>query len=98
LVPEIEKIDFAHKSLYQVLRSNYGLHINKVKRGIEAVAATEKEARLLQVPLGAPLLQIESTSYTPEGIPIEFFIAKRRGDRTRFEFELSKPPQFNLSY
>lgn len=97
LVPELEKNDFTHKSLYQVLRSNYGLKIDKVKRGIEAVAATEKEAKLLQVELGAPLLQIESTSYTPDGKPIEYFIAKRRGDRTRFEFELSKPSNFNVA-
>ncbi len=97
LVPEIEKNDFTHKSLYQVLRSNYGLKIDKVKRGIEAVAATEKEARLLQVGPGVPLLQIESTSYTPDGKPIEYFIAKRRGDRTRFEFELSKPSNFNVA-
>jgi len=58
--------------------------------GIEAVAATEKEARLLQVELGAPLLQIESTSYLPDGTPVEYFLAKRRGDRTRFEFELPR--------
>lgn len=97
LVPEMQKNDFTHKSLYQVLRSDYGLKIDKVKRGIEAVAATEKEAKLLQVELGAPLLQIESTSYTPDGKPVEYFIAKRRGDRTRFEFELSKPSNFNVS-
>ena len=97
MVPEIEKNDFTHKSLYQVLRSNYDVKIEKVKRGIEAVAATEKEASLLHVELGAPLLQIESTSYTPDGKPVEYFIAKRRGDRTRFEFELSKPSSFNVS-
>lgn len=97
LVPEIEKNDFTHKSLYQVLRVDYGLKIGRVKRGIEAVAATEKEAKQLHVKLGSPLLQIESTSYTSDGKPVEYFIAKRRGDRTRFEFELSKPPSFNIS-
>jgi GntR family transcriptional regulator len=90
LVPEIEKNDFTHKSLYQVLREDYDLKLDKVKRGIEAVAATEEEAHLLQVQPGAPLLQIESTSYAPDGKPVEYFLAKRRGDRTRFEFELSK--------
>jgi GntR family transcriptional regulator len=90
LVPDMEKIDFTNKSLYQVLRSSYGLKMDRVKRGIEAVAATEKEARLLQVELGSPLLQIESTSYAPDGRPVEYFLAKRRGDRTRFEFELAK--------
>lgn len=89
LVPGIEQNDFTHQSLYQVLRSNYGLKIDRVKRGIEAVAATEKESLLLQIAAGAPLLQIESTSYMPDGKPAEYFLAKRRGDRTRFELELS---------
>lgn len=91
LVPNIEENDFTHKSLYQVLGADYDVTIDKVRRGIEAVAANENEARLLQVKLGAPLLQIESTSYTPDGKPVEYFVAKRRGDRTRFEFELAKP-------
>lgn len=89
LVPGIEQNDFTHQSLYQVLRSNYGLKIDKVKRGIEAVAATEEESLLLHVANGAPLLQIESVSYMPDGKPMEYFLAKRRGDRTRFELELS---------
>jgi DNA-binding GntR family transcriptional regulator len=70
------------------------LEIDKIELGIEAVAAAENEARLLQVELGAPLLQIESTSYTPDGKPIENFIAKRRCDCTRFE--LCKHPKFNV--
>jgi GntR family transcriptional regulator len=89
LVPGIEQNDFTHQSLYQVLRSNYGLKLDRVKRGIEAVAATEQEAMLLEIGVGAPLLQIESITYTPEGKPVEYFLAKRRGDRTRFELELS---------
>ena len=91
LVPGIEKYDFTHKSLYKFLKEDLGLKLDKVKRGIEAIAATEEEALLLQVQIGAPLLQIENTSYTQDGKPIEYFLAKRRGDRTRFEFELSNP-------
>ncbi|MEA5076996.1 MAG: GntR family transcriptional regulator [Anaerolineaceae bacterium] len=97
LVPGIEENNFDHKSLYQVLRTVYGIEIDRVKRGIEAVAANEKEAKQLHVKLGAPLLQIESTSYTSDGKPVEYFVAKRRGDRTRFEFELSKPSNFNVT-
>lgn len=89
LVPRIEQNDFTRQSFYQVLRSNYDLKIDRVRRRIEAVAATEKEATLLHIAVGAPLLQIESISYTPDGKPVEYFLAKRRGDRTRFELELS---------
>lgn len=97
LVPGIEQNDFTHQSLYQVLRSSYGLQIDRVKRGIEAVAATEQEAMLLHVAAGAPLLQIESISFTPDGKPVEYFLAKRRGDRTRFELELSSHAVANYS-
>lgn len=97
LVPEIEKNDFTQQSLYQVLRANYGLKIHSIRRGIEAVAATEREAKLLQAKPGAPLLQIESTSFAADGRPIEFYVAKRRGDRARFEFELSSPTHAELA-
>jgi GntR family transcriptional regulator len=39
----------------------------------------------LAVHPGAPLLLIESTAYLEDGTPIEYFKARHRGDRTRFE-------------
>lgn len=96
LVPEIEQNDFTHQSLYQVLRTNYQLQIHSIRRGIEAVAASEREAKLMQVKVGTPLLQIESTSYTADRRPMEFYVARRRGDRARFEFELSSPSPAEL--
>jgi GntR family transcriptional regulator len=52
---------------------------------MEAVAADELEANLLHVRQGSPLLLIESTAYLEDGTPVEFFKARHRGDRTRFE-------------
>jgi GntR family transcriptional regulator len=73
--------------LYQLLREKYGFKIVRAKRFLEAVAANDYEAQMLQVKPGAPLMLIESTSYLEDGRPFEYFKARHRGDRTRFIIE-----------
>ncbi len=98
LVPDIIEADFTQISLYQTFETKYDLEITKVKHSIEAVAASEEDARLLKVEPGSPLLQIEGTSYLPDGTPIEYFVTRRKGERTRFEFEVSKPYHLGSVY
>lgn len=52
------------------------------------MAASEPDAKSLQVERGAPLINLESTSFLETGIPVEYFNALHRGDRARFEIEL----------
>jgi len=85
LCPSLVGEDFAKWSLYQVLREKYDMNIKNATRFMEAVPANEMEAELLDVEPGAPLMLIESTAYLEDGTPIEFFKARHRGDRTRFE-------------
>ena len=85
LCPGLLEEDFTSRSLYVTLRDKYGINIAQAKRTMEAVAANEIEANLLQVRTGVPLLLIESTAYLEDGTPIEYFKARHRGDRTRFE-------------
>jgi GntR family transcriptional regulator len=56
---------------------------------VEAATAGAREARLLGVDRGAPLLVLYSTSYTTERRVLEYFTAFHRGDRSAFEVELS---------
>ena len=58
------------------------------KRTLEAAPASEVEAALLGLEKGAPLIRLESVSYTADGRPVEYFYALHRGDRSRFEIEL----------
>jgi GntR family transcriptional regulator len=58
------------------------------RRYIEAVAAAEHEAKLLQVDVGAPLIFLDSVSYLEDNTPIECYHALHRGDRSRFEVAL----------
>lgn len=88
LCQRVTEADLATGSLYNFLEKEYGLYIARARRCIEAVAASEGDAKLLQVERGAPLVQLESISYLENGIPIEYYQALHRGDRARFEIEL----------
>ncbi len=91
LFPALIDEDLTDTSLYYLLRTRYGITIAKAKRYMEAVAANEMEAKLLKISTGAPLMLIESTTYTDEDLPFEYFKARHRGDRTRFLVESYTP-------
>jgi GntR family transcriptional regulator len=88
LCPKLADADLSNQSLYAFLENECGLVIAHGRRTVEAVAADEHMSKLLQVPLGAPLIQLESVSYLEDGTPLEYYIAFHRGDRSRFEVEL----------
>lgn len=88
LCPKLASVDLTNRSLYEFLENECGLFIVRGRRFIEAVAANETEAKLLQVERGAPLVMLDSISYLERGTPIEYYHAVHRGDRSRFEVEL----------
>jgi GntR family transcriptional regulator len=89
--PTLIDRDFTSASLYATLREECGIEIARAQRCMEAVAANELEAKLLNVKPGSPLMLIESTAYLENGTPIEYFKARHRGDRTRFQVDAYKP-------
>jgi GntR family transcriptional regulator len=89
LFPGLLDVDFSDKSLYRTLRAMYGTEIVRVKRSLEVQAAGAELAELLAIEIGAPLMYIENTAYTADDRAVEFYVAWRRGDRSRFEFEYS---------
>lgn len=88
LVSKLADYEFSDKSLYAVLENDLGLVLSHGHRWIEAVAANEREAELLQVDECAPLVLLDSVTYLEDGTPIEYYHAVHRGDRSRFEVEL----------
>lgn len=93
LCPGIEKQDLSQASLYDTLEKEFGLRIARGRRSIEAVAADERQAELLEISPGDPVLLLDSLAYLENGTPIEFYQAAHRGDRTRFEVELFRIPR-----
>jgi GntR family transcriptional regulator len=88
LCPKLATVDLTNRSLYEFLEEECGLFIAHGRRYIEAVAANDQEARLLQVDRGAPMVMLDSISYLADGRPVEYYHAVHRGDRSRFEVEL----------
>lgn len=79
--------DLEHQSLYRMLE-DAGITIASGHRSLEAIAANERLAGLLDVDPGSPVLYIESLARDGRGTPVEFFRAWHRGDRTRLEVDV----------
>lgn len=97
LCPGLSNEDFSQQSLYTTLEEKYGLEIARSRRTIEAVAAFDAVATLLDIDSGAPLLLLKSVSFLKDGTPMEYFEAKHRGDRNGFEVELIRTPGKNFA-
>lgn len=85
---EILQTDLTRQSLYAVMERTCGIVIARGQRIMEAVAANQREAELLGIDPGSPLMLIDSVSYEADGTPIEFYHALHRGDRSRFVAEV----------
>jgi GntR family transcriptional regulator len=80
--------DLESESMYDLLRTVCGCELLKAVRTLEATIAGEYEAKLLSVEKGAPIQYIRSVTYLTDETPIEYSLARYRGDRSQFTFEL----------
>ncbi len=71
------------KSLYDLLGDNYGRRPTHAKEVLEPVAAGKREAKLLRVGTGTPVLQVQRTAYDEADAPVEYASDLFLGDRTR---------------
>ncbi|MEW5960149.1 MAG: GntR family transcriptional regulator [Chloroflexota bacterium] len=73
-------------SLWSILERK-GLNLSKSEETIEAIAASESQAELLQVEVGAPLLLVEGTVYDDQARPVEYHKMFHRGDRYKYTIQ-----------
>jgi GntR family transcriptional regulator len=76
------------QSLYQLLRAEYGVELAWAEETIEAVVAPEREAGLLGIAAGTPVLLLCRQSFDSSGLPVEFVRSVYRADRFRFRTRL----------
>jgi GntR family transcriptional regulator len=88
LVPGLDQISLHMRSLYETLQRRYGFVFRRADRWLESITPSEEEARLLEVPPTTPLLSIESCSYSPEGRPLEHYLAIYRTDQARLHIRV----------
>lgn len=64
--------DLKQQSIYAWLESKSNVLVDRGRQVIRATAATEDVAQRLDLEAGSPVLQVENTSTTSEGTPIDF--------------------------
>ncbi|QAY73734.1 GntR family transcriptional regulator [Agromyces protaetiae] len=90
VAPGLLEVDFTDQSLYAVLERDFGVRLATGHRSIEAAIASKAVADSLEIPVGAPILVLRSVSRDAGGRPVESFVAYHRGDRSRFEVDLTR--------
>ncbi len=79
--------DLTTASLYGLLR-DAGIELVSAHRTVEAVVASDELAARLQISGNPAVLVLTSVTFDAGQRPVEFFVARHRGDRSRFEFDV----------
>ena len=79
------------------LLTGTGQAVVRTRDTVEAVVATEKEAVLLGIPIGAPLVRVDGVGYSASEEPIYRTDGLYRGDCFRFTVDTSGPPDLQPS-
>jgi GntR family transcriptional regulator len=77
------KMDLSARSLLDALEEVSGLRVAYSKDTVQATLVAAEDRGLLQLPVGAPVLQVEGVAYTANGQPLRFTRAIYRGDMFR---------------
>jgi len=88
--PGLRKQLERHASLYETLRTDYGIHLAEAEETIETVLADPHDAQLLGVDPGLPLLLLSRHAIDSTGQPVEFAQSWYRGDRYKFITRLKR--------
>lgn len=73
-------------SLNQTL-DDAGYHIFGARRSVEAVSAHKKVAKLLEIPVGSPVLLVKSVSWDQNGRPFDYYTTWVRTDVVKVTVE-----------
>lgn len=83
LAPGLHRTRLENRSLYDLLRRQYGLRIVRAERWIDAVLPDADTRELLGISAQEPLLRIESIAYGANGRPVEHYRALHRCQSSR---------------
>jgi GntR family transcriptional regulator len=91
--PDLVNEDLTRQSLYELLARKYNLVINRGFRTVEAIALDRSDAKLFGLSPKSPALLLKSVGLLEDGTPLEYFVAKHRGDRSKFRIDLVRNGQ-----
>jgi GntR family transcriptional regulator len=78
-------VDFGASSLYDSLEELCGVRVNRANREIESINARKPDAELLRIAPNKALSLVKTVAYSSASqLPVEFSIARYRGDLNKF--------------
>lgn len=83
----IEHEDFVSKSLYALMEEKHGVRVDRCTRQFEAAGVSPEDARLLGMEAGRAVCRVYTLAYCKDE-PVEYSVARYRGDRNIFTVEL----------
>lgn len=87
-VPNLPQRGLISESLYETLEKEYNLVLVRAEDTVEARAATNNDASLLQIKRGTPLLYTTRVTFTENDKPVEVVITITRADRYSYKIKL----------
>jgi GntR family transcriptional regulator len=84
---KLMSVDFTVSSLYDSLERIYQTRVNRVRREFTAINAHQREAELLQIARHKAISLVKTVAFSDSN-PVEFSIARYRGDINQFSVEL----------
>jgi GntR family transcriptional regulator len=89
LIPGLSQ-EILTRSLYQYVEEHVGIKLGHAAQSIEASAATEDDARHLQLELGEPVLFIQRDTFLDDGAPFELVKSTYRGDKYKYKMNIER--------
>lgn len=80
-------------SVYEALRTEFGVSVAHAVETIETAPAAPREAALLGTDVGTPMLLVSQHSHTADGEPVEWVRTWYRGDRYSFVAHITRPAE-----
>jgi GntR family transcriptional regulator len=97
LVPGLVRVKFRNNSLYRTLEEVYDLRLTEGDEVIEAGSIGRKDAVLLQIRKGTPILVVKRLAYLDNSLVIEKLTALYRSDKFEYQVKLrGRPPELSL--
>lgn len=76
-------------SLWAILERK-GIRLQRSNATVQAIPAGDREAELLHIETGSPLLLVEGVVYTDDNTPVEYHQMFNRGDRYKYSIQSSR--------
>ena len=89
LFPDLADFREVPNTVYDFYERCYGITIARAVERLAAVAADERDARLLEIAPGNPLLEIDRTALALDGAPVEWRVSRCLTATHHYRVELS---------